>query len=65
MKQTKVTREDLRSFAVGESREFELPTPQAVQSASQSASQMKDEGYTFSRDTKRRMDGIIVLTRLS
>lgn len=65
MEREKVTREELRSFAVGESREFRLPTPQAVQSASQSASQMKDEGYTFSRDTKRRLEGIIVLTRIS
>ncbi len=64
MERPKVTREELRSFAVGESKEFHLPTPQKVQSAAQSASQMKMEGFVFSCDTKRKLDGVIIISRI-
>lgn len=63
MMKEKVTREDLRSFQVGEERQYELPTPQACQSAAVSANQMKPEGMCFTCNQKRKLEGIIIITR--
>lgn len=73
MKQKKVTRRELRSMKVGESKRFELISPAACQSASVSAGQMqleKDENganYVFKCHCplKDKLDGIITITRLS
>ncbi len=64
MEQLKVSRDELRKFAIGEKREYHLPTPQACQSAAQTASQMKMEKLVFSCNQKRKMEGIIIISRI-
>lgn len=45
--QERVTREELRGFGMLESRDYRLPSQDAIDSLSSTKSQMKKRGYEF------------------
>ena len=64
MKIDKITREDLRAIAVGESRTFELPTYAAVLSAKTTAyatGRIDECRYVFSTERERP---VVTITRM-
>lgn len=66
MKQERVKRSELRGLDIGERRRFELTNPTKCQSAQQTASQLKAEGFEFVCECslEQRMKGIIFITRI-
>lgn len=65
MEVSKVSREDLKAFKVGETKIFRLPTPQLCESARVTATQVKNLfGLSFKINVDYS-DCIVVATRLS
>lgn len=63
----KITQKELLTYKVGETREYQLPSPDACNSASVTADHMKVKGMTFNRHCPidKKLKGIIAITRMS